>query len=71
MKLNENEKEPEVENKIKNAVRTAAGAIITTEMKIMEEKDTYETFVPGGVLPLYSVLLGAIIVIGQNVFSKL
>ena len=71
MKFNENNDETEVENKIKNAVGTIVGKTVITDMKIIEEKMTYETFVPGGFFPLYSVLLGAVIVIGQNIFSKL
>ena len=71
MKFNESNDETEVENKIKNAVGTIVGKTVITDMKIIEENTTYETFVPGGFFPLYSVLLGAVIVIGQNIFSKL
>ena len=71
MKFNENNGETEVENKIRNAVGTIVGKTVITDMKMIEEKMTYETFVPGGLFPLYSVLLGAVIVIGQNIFSKL
>ena len=60
-----------VEDKIEKSVRTGAGEIIVTNKNIFEEKGTYETFVPGGDLPVYLVLLGSLIVIGQNIISKL
>ena len=35
-----------------------------------EENGIYETFVPGGVLPIFFVFLGSVLVLCQNLFSK-